>query len=122
MRSFSAFIFALIIPLAGCGKSEPEQAASSETNATAVGKNPLTAPTDYLGAIGNAKKSMEGTIALTSINQAIQFFQAAKGRNPKSLQELIDEGQLARLPKAPYGSEFTYSAGTGQVTLKPATP
>ena len=52
---------------------------------------------------------------LTTISRAIQIFSAEKGRYPKDLQEMVDEGYLQSYPKEPYGGEYIYDAATGKV-------
>lgn len=98
---------------AGCGKGG--DTASKSTNA--VGSNPLTAPTDYLGAAAKAKQSSEKTIDTISINQAIGLFHASEGRFPKDLNELVAEKYLPKLPEAPYGTKIVYDADRGQVQI-----
>ncbi|HLP75874.1 MAG TPA: hypothetical protein VK327_03075 [Candidatus Paceibacterota bacterium] len=99
--------------LTGCG--EKKSGVSSETNTTSG--NPLTAPADYLGALGKAQQHAVKTIDLTSINQAIQLFQADKERLPKDLNELVTEKFLGKIPEAPYGMKIVYDPTTGQVKV-----
>ncbi len=106
--------FGLIV-FAGCGKKEETPAKA--TNST-VG-NPITAPVDYLGAIGQAKKHSEATIDTVSIDRAIQMFSSEEGRLPKNLNELITEKYLPRLPTPPYGMTYAYNPQTGQVKVVP---
>jgi hypothetical protein len=100
---------------AGCGKSS--DGAAGSTNAASG--NPLTAPTDYLGAAAKAKQSSEKTIDTISINQAIALFHASEGRFPKDLNELVAEKYLPKLPEAPYGTKIVYDADRGQVRIVP---
>lgn len=114
---------ALAIALAGCG--EAKSSASKSSNAgkpTAPSQssgNPLTAPVDYLGAVGNAQKQAAKTVDLTSLHQAVQAFQAGEERLPKNLQELVTEGYLPRLPLPPRGMQWAYQPQTGQVRAVP---
>jgi hypothetical protein len=80
----------------------------------------VTAPVDYLGAVGGAKKSMEGKIGNIGLTQAIQQFQITEERFPKDLQELVTKGYLAQLPKPPYQMKFAYHPQTGEVKVVPA--
>ncbi|MGE3312893.1 MAG: hypothetical protein AB7O66_23230 [Limisphaerales bacterium] len=114
--------------LAGCGNSESTKAAgkeSSSENARPQGAgNPLTAPVDYIGAVGAAQRQAAKTVDLTSLNQAVQAFQAGEERLPKSLQELVTEGYLPRIPAAPKGTQWSYHPPTGQIRVVqlPPTP
>jgi hypothetical protein len=100
---------------ASCGKKEGDEAKTTN----AVGSNPLNAPTDYLGAMGKAKKSSEKTIDTLSINQAIALFHASEGRFPRDLNELVTEKFMPKVPEAPYGMKIVYDATRGQVQIVP---
>jgi hypothetical protein len=124
--------------LAGCGQntttpaSPPAQgtnaapagtstnaAASSPTNATPNygSGNPLTAPADYVGAVVQAQKYSEKQIDLAYVNHAIQEFNAAEGRYPKSLQEMVDMHYLGKIPQAPYGYKIVYDPNAGRISV-----
>ena len=74
--------------LVGCGESSDKPA--QPTNA-AAGSSPLSAPADYVGALGKAKQTAVKTVDTVSLNQAIQMFSVENGRNPKDLNELVEE-------------------------------
>lgn len=112
MRTLPFALLATLLALAGCGqKSNAPAGASTNTSSG----NPLTAPVDYLGAVAKAKQTAEKVVDTTSIQQAIQMFSVEKGRYPKSLDELVEEKIIPRLPEAPYGMKFTYDPATGTV-------
>lgn len=132
MKTIAGWLFALLLFLAaGCGKpkaSTPPGGGSTNTAAAASAAtnqpnyssgNPLTAPVDYLGAVGAAQKRAVKTIDLTSLTQAIQLFQSMEGRLPKDLNELVAERYIGKIPDAPYGSKIVYDAKTGQVKVVP---
>lgn len=104
--------------LAGCG-GKPQPSASTAATNTATG-NPITAPVDYVGAIGQAQKQAAKVVELVQVQQAIRQFQAAEDRYPKSLDELVQEGYLPALPRLPPGLKFAYNPATGQVRAVPA--
>jgi len=104
------------LALSGCGKKEEKSTASSTNESNSSG-NPLTAPVDYLGAVAKAKKASEKTIDTVYLNQAIQQFNAAEGRYPKDLNELVAEKYLTKIPEAPYGMKIVYDAASGQVKV-----
>ena len=101
--------------LAGCGSKS--STSSQTTNAANNGSSPLTAPVDYLGAIGAAKIHAEATIDLAQVRQAIQLFVADEGRYPKDLDELVQKNWLPKGIKAPYGKQIVYDPNTGQVSI-----
>lgn len=103
------------LTLTGCGDKSTKPAQT--TNAAAASSSPLTAPVDYLGALDKAQKTAGKVVDTASINQAIQMFQVDKGRNPKNLQELVDEKILPRIPEPPYGYKIVYDANAGTVQV-----
>lgn len=102
---------------AGCG-GQPKEAPAPATNAASG--NPLTAPVDYVGAIGQAQKQAAKVVELVQVQQAIRQFQAAEDRYPKTLDELVKAGYLPALPRLPAGMKFDYNPATGQVRAVPA--
>lgn len=102
---------------AGCGGKSKETPAPA-TNAASG--NPLTAPVDYVGAIGQAQKQAAKVVELVQVQQAIRQFQAAEDRYPKTLDELVQAGYLPALPRLPASMKFDYNPATGQVRAVPA--
>lgn len=91
--------------LAACD-GQPRQAGTSSGN-------PLTAPADYVGAIGNAQNSARKTIGSVGLDQAIKGFFAQEGRLPKDLGELTAKG--FQIPPEPAGMKWSYDPATGIV-------
>lgn len=116
MRILSWVAMVAVALLAGCGQQDSSGQAKS-TNA--AGENPLTAPADYLGAVGKAKTASEKTIETVSINQAISLFHASEGRFPKDLKELVTEKYLPAVPEAPRGMKIQYDPARGEVKIVP---
>jgi len=116
----------MALALAGCGDSSPKAAEKSpaDDGQKQGAGNPLTAPLDYIGAVGAAQRQAAKTIDLTSLTQAVQAFQAGEERLPKSLQELVSEGYLPRIPAPPKGMQWVYQPQSGQirVVLLPVAP
>jgi len=112
------FYFA-VVPLSlflGCGQ-KTDQSSAGTTNATGGGSSPLTAPVDYLRAAGKAQQSAVKTVYTASLNQAIQLFNVEKGRNPKDLNELVEQKFIPQIPAAPYGTKIVYDAQSGKVSV-----
>jgi len=66
----------------------------------------LTAPVDYIKAAGNKAENVAiKTIDTTSLNQAVQLFNVDKGRNPKDLNELVEQKYIPQIPPAPLWHE-----------------
>lgn len=99
----------------GCGASSDKP--SQPTNGAAGGSSPLSAPADYLGALGKAQQTAVKTVDTTSLNQAIQLFNVDNGRNPKDLNELVEQKFIAKIPDAPYGMKLEYDAAAGKVKV-----
>src|SRR6185503_9707926 len=99
--------------LLGCGEKSDKQGAGS-TNASSG--NPLNAPADYLRAVNKAQQNAVKTVDTSSLNQAIQLFNVDKGRNPKDLDELVQQKFMPQIPAAPYGYKLAYDAASGKVS------
>jgi hypothetical protein len=117
MRPLPAVLVLSTVLLAGCGDKKSNQPSS--TNTASSQSSPLTAPVDYLGAIAKAKQTSEKTIDTASLNHAIDLFKTEQGRNPTSLEEMVTEKFIPRLPDAPYGMKIVYDASTGKVKVVP---
>ena len=109
-------LFAAALLLGGCGDKTDSTAASS-TNA-APGSNPLNAPSDYLGAIVDAKQRAVKTIDTVSLDQAVQTFSVEHGRYPKDLDELVQTKVISKIPDPPYGMKLVYDPNTGTVKVE----
>ena len=110
MKFASLFATVALVLLTACGGANKQDDAKKD----APGQNPLNAPTDYVGALAKGKKKSEATIGALQVAPAIQQFNAAEGRFPKSLQEMIDEGYLTAVPAAPNGMKADYNPETGE--------
>jgi len=77
----------------------------------------LTAPVDYLRAAGNAQKSAVKTVDTASLNKAVQLFNVEKGRNPKDLNELVQQKFIPEIPTPPVGSRLVYDPDSGTVSV-----
>jgi len=116
MKAILPFSCLAALVLLGC--SDGGGASDQQTNSTSSG-NLVTAPVDYLGAVGDAKQRAVKTIDVTSLTQAIQMFQVNEGRLPKDLNELVTTKYITRIPEAPYGQKIVYNAANGQVNVVP---
>lgn len=99
--------------LVSCGKKQDGPGQKT------IGENPVTAPADYVGAVGKAQQSAVKTLGTASLDQAIKMFQDQENRFPKNLDELVSSGTLSKLPAAPNGMKFDYDANTGTVKVVP---
>lgn len=97
----------------GCG----DKSSTGSTQETNASSSPLTAPVDYLGAVGKAQQAAIKGVDVASITHAIQLFQTEHGRYPKDLNELVKEGDLGKIPEAPYGTKLVYDPNTGTVKV-----
>jgi hypothetical protein len=112
------FLLSAIVCLgwAGCSqKQEKEPAATNEPSSSSG--NPLTAPVDYIGAVGRAQQSAGKVASTVGIQQAIQMFYTQEGRYPKNLNELVGGDYLPRLPSPPAGMKYDYNPTNGQVRV-----
>ena len=118
MKAIYLLVLGGAIFLTGCGDNTSQKSAQV-TNAEPrydTG-NPVTAPVDYLGAVGQAQKYAIKQIDLAQINQAIMFFHEAEDRYPNDLNELVAKHYLGEIPQAPYGMKIVYNSTDGSVKV-----
>ncbi len=127
-----------LMPLAallpGCGKGDQSSPSSSSASAGATNAAPGLAATavnvvtnqqqsagamleQYGHTLATAKKKALTKTDLITVDRAIQSFQADRGRNPSSLEELIQEGFLPKLPDLPLGKKYSYNPQSGEVDM-----
>ncbi len=111
------FILLLLAGLAGFGCSKTGDTAPDTAETNASSGNPLTAPTDYLGALNQAQKAAKKVSGNASLQKAIQMFQAEEGRQPATLQEVVDKKYIRELPALPKGMKYQYNPKTGEVKV-----
>jgi hypothetical protein len=116
MKSHLYVYCAAVLLLVGCGEKSSQ--TSSSTNTTSSADSVVTAPVGYLQAVAKDQQSAVKTIDTTSIDKAIQLFNVDKGRNPKDLNELVQEKYLSQIPAAPYGTKLVYDAQAGRVMVE----
>ena len=101
--------------ISGCGDSS-RSSSSKPTNASSG--NPITAPVDYLGAVGQAQKSAAKTASSAGLTEAIKMFEAQEGRLPKNLNELVPE-YISKIPAPPAGMKYSYNPADGSLKVVP---
>ncbi len=99
----------------GCGGKTDNTAQPAV--ATTNGASRAQAPAGYLGGLAKGQKDAVKTVDTASLDKAIQLFNVEKGRNPKDLNELVQEKYIPQLPPAPYGMKLDYDPNSGKVTL-----
>ncbi len=105
-----------VLLLLGCDQKSSSSSGGT-TNTSSSGGSVLTAPVDYLKAAGKAQQSAVKTVDTASLNQAIQLFNVEKGRNPKDLDELVQQKFIPQIPAAPYGTKLVYDPVAGKVSV-----
>ena len=115
MKAHAALVLTAGLFFTGCKEKAVPPATTNSSNA---GGNPITAPVDYLGAVGKAQKTATKTVASAGLQQAIQIFYAEEGRFPRDLNELVP-GQIQKVPPAPVGMKYDYDAKTGVLKIVP---
>jgi hypothetical protein len=116
MKALS-FLFAAACLCLSSGCKQEKTASTPATN-NASG-NPLTAPVDYIGAVGQAKKSAEKRLGAVGLDQAIKVFFAEENRYPNTLDELVSKGTISSIPMPPAGMKYDYDAKSGIVKVVP---
>ena len=113
-KSIALLFAAACFFLAGC-KQEKKAVAQADTSSG----NPLTAPADYVGALGKAQKSAQKTIGALGLDQALKAFAAEEGRYPTNLDELVSKGTVSSIPNPPVGMKYDYNAKAGTIKVVP---
>lgn len=110
-------LFAVILLAVGCNQKS-DNSAPPGTNAVSGSGNPMNAPADYLGALAKGQQQAVKTIDTASIDRAIQMFNVEKGRNPKDLDELVQEKYIPKIPAPPNGMKLVYDPQAGTVHVE----
>ena len=116
MKKAFTFLFAAacLCYFAAC-KQEKKAATTSDTSSG----NPLTAPADYVGALGKAQKSAQKTLSTVGIDQALKTFYTDQGRFPTNLNELVSKGTISQVPPPPRGMKYDYDSKAGTIKVVP---
>jgi len=101
------------------GEESPTSPTEIETKEKDEWQEMINAIPMYFEVMGKSINKAKIMSAILPIRQAIKSFQATEGRNPSSLNELVETGWLdEKALKAPTGMEFNYDPKTGSVNLK----
>ena len=113
------FYLSTALLLGGCGQKTDTTppTASTVTNTASTDSSPMNAPAGYLGALAKGQQSAVATVDTTSVDKAIQMFAVENGRNPKDLNELVQQKFIPKIPDAPYGSKLVYDPNSGTVKI-----
>ncbi|MCM8768852.1 MAG: hypothetical protein NC911_04110 [Candidatus Omnitrophica bacterium] len=101
-------IFSALIIFGGCSKKEKKETDLS----------PPDALDQYTGVMIKAKKQAETMTELLPLKQLIDSFRAQEGRNPASLEELVEKGYIQQIPPPPQGKQYVYDPNTGSVSFQ----
>jgi len=117
MKAIAMVPLAGLLFLSGCGQSSSSSPpATNNAQTSNASASSVNATPNYGGVLGQAQKYSIGQIDLAQINQAVQQFNAAEGRFPNSLQELVPN-YLAEVPQAPPGYQIIYDPTSGTVKV-----
>jgi len=112
MKAILPFSLLTSLLLVGCGDGGGKSDSSTNESSSVI-----TAPVDYLGAVGQAQQKAVKTVDTAALNQAVQLFQVQEGRLPKDLNELVEQKYIGAIPQAPQGKKIVYDATTGTVKI-----
>lgn len=89
-------------------------------DSSAQSNRPLTndgAYGNYIAGLAQAKQDAGKTVDVASLREEIRLFQVDKGRYPNSLDELVQENYIKKIPDAPYRMKIDYNSETGDVNV-----
>jgi hypothetical protein len=117
MKKTFTFLFAAacLCFFSGCKQEKKAAAPSSDTSSG----NPLTAPADYVSALGKAQKSAQKTLSTLGLDQALKTFYTEEGRFPTNLNELVSKGTIGQVPPPPRGMKYDYDPKAGTIKVVP---
>jgi hypothetical protein len=118
MKTPPYFWVAAALLLSACNQKSDAPAPTASTNATgAASSSPLNAPAGYLGALAKGQQTAVKTVDTASLDKAIQLFSVENGRNPKDLNELVEQKFIPKIPETPFGTKLVYDAAAGTVKI-----
>ena len=110
MKCVAFFSLLALVLITGCDMSDSSaQSNRPMTNDGAFGQ--------YVGGLAQAKQNAGKTVDVASLREEIRLFQVDKGRYPASLDELVQENYLKKIPDAPYRMKIDYNPETGDVNV-----
>ena len=113
MKCAALLSLVALVFVTGCSPSDDSSPTATSnrdmTNDGAFGQ--------YMGGLKQAKQTAAKTVDVASLNEEIQMFHVNKGRYPNSLDELVQEDFIKKVPDAPYGMKIDYNAETGEVKV-----
>lgn len=111
MKSTAFLLLVALVAATGCNQSDNSQQTSnrSMTNDGAFG--------NYIYNLGQAKQTAAKTVDVASLGEEIHLFQVDKGHFPSSLDELVQEHYIKRVPDAPAGMKIDYNSESGDVKV-----
>ncbi|HLX68183.1 MAG TPA: type II secretion system protein GspG [Verrucomicrobiae bacterium] len=110
MKCTALLSLAVLILLTGCNPTDPSaQSSRPMTNDGAFGQ--------YVGGLAKAKQDAGKTVDVASLREEIRLFQVDKGHYPASLDELVQDNYIKKVPDAPYGTKINYNPETGEVDV-----
>ena len=110
-------LYASVLAVLWLTACEQKSQTALSTNTASSASSPLDAPGNYLKAVANGQQSAVKVVDTTSIDKAIQLFSVENGRNPKDLNELVEQKFLSKIPETPFGTKLVYDASSGTVKI-----
>ncbi len=100
----------------------PEETPRSTPSRTPVAiPSPGASPGEKAAVVIPEAYRLKSEADLNSFRNAIAQFKEFQGRNPASLQELVDRELMQEIPEAPPGSKYLYHPEQGSVELASTT-
>jgi len=103
----------------GCGNNDQSSGPSTKVAPVDNTPPPSQSGNGYLGTMVKAEQQAVKTADLSSLNKAIELFNAQEERLPADLNELVTKHYMSQLPAAPVGMKLVYDAAQGKVTVAP---
>ncbi len=117
-----SILFCLSFYFMGCGskdESPPSNKPAQTKPASTSNNSVLAAPVTYIETVIHTGETTKGKLELITFQKAIEAFQLEEGRNPASMDELVQKLYIKTIPQPPAGQTFSYDAEKGVVKLVP---
>lgn len=114
MKSTALLSLVALIVATGCNQSDNSSQTAGSPNRSMTNDGAFG---QYMGNLAQAKQTAGKTVDVASLNEEIRLFQVDKGRFPNSLDELVQDNYIKRVPDAPYGMKIDYNTETGEVKV-----
>ncbi|MFH0963361.1 MAG: hypothetical protein V2A58_05045 [Planctomycetota bacterium] len=112
-----AVLVGMVLVLAlmgGCGSKESEEAVQAPTPAP---EDTVAGPVEYIETVIGLGTRQDYRTKKLTVEEAVQQYHAMKTAYPASVEDLVREGLLVKVPSLDEGDRWAINHETGEVTI-----